>query len=94
MLLVKPSTMLYYICKYSKFSCIKNKKRGENALLFKYCVRRIGNLAICHLVQTQNIYHKYARDVWRATNISCKLQQIGKHILNADFIFTLLLPTW
>ena len=41
MLLVKPSTMLYYICKYSKFSCIKNKKRGENALLFKYCVGKL-----------------------------------------------------
>ena len=44
MLLVKPSTMLYYICKYSKFSCIKNKKRGENSLLFKYCVGKLGIL--------------------------------------------------
>ena len=42
--LVKPSTMLYYICKYSKFSCIKNKKRGENSLLFKYCVGKLGIL--------------------------------------------------
>ncbi len=41
MLLVKPSTMLYYICKYSKFSCIKNTKRGENSLLFKYCVGKL-----------------------------------------------------
>ena len=40
--LIKPSTMLYYICKYSKFSCIKNKKRGENSLLFKYCVGKLG----------------------------------------------------
>ena len=44
MLLVKPSTMLYYICKYSKFSCIKNKKRGENSLLFKYGVGKLGIL--------------------------------------------------
>ena len=42
--LVKPSTILYYICKYSKFSCIKNKKRGENSLLFKYCVGELGIL--------------------------------------------------
>ena len=41
MLLVKPSTMLYYICKYSKFSCIKNKKIRENTLLFKYCVGKL-----------------------------------------------------
>ena len=41
MLLVKPSTMLYYICKYSKFSCIKNKKIRENSLLFKYCVGKL-----------------------------------------------------
>ena len=41
MLLVKPSTMLYYICKYSKFSCIKNTKRGENSILFKYCVGKL-----------------------------------------------------
>lgn len=44
MLLVKPSTMLYYICKYSKFSCIKNKKIRENSLLFKYCVGKLGIL--------------------------------------------------
>ncbi len=49
MLLVKPSTMLYYICKYSKFSCIKNKKRGENSLLFKYCVGKLGILSLVTL---------------------------------------------
>ena len=47
--LVKPSTMLYYICKYSKFSCIKNTKRGENSLLFKYCVGKLGILSLVTL---------------------------------------------
>ena len=47
--LVKPSTMLYYICKYSKFSCIKNKKIRENSLLFKYCVGKLGILSLVTL---------------------------------------------
>ena len=52
--LVKPSTMLYYICKYSKFSCIKNTKRGENSLIFKYCV---GRLVSCHLSLCTDVKH-------------------------------------